>query len=47
MTDEADIRTLLQAYENAIRSKDADAVVACYAQDAIGYDLAPPLAIDF
>ena len=44
--DETAIRALLRTYENGIRNKDADTVVACYAPDVTGYDLAPPLAFD-
>jgi ketosteroid isomerase-like protein len=40
-----EIRALLDWYVMAIRDRDAGAVIACYAADAVGYDLAPPLAI--
>lgn len=43
--DERAIRALLDRYEAAIRDKDANAVVGCYADDIVAYDLAPPLAI--
>jgi ketosteroid isomerase-like protein len=45
MSDEADVRDLLDRYARAISDKDAAAVVACYTPDVIAYDLAPPLAI--
>ena len=41
--DEADIRALLVTIEKAHSNKDAAAIVAPYAQDAIVCDLAPPL----
>jgi ketosteroid isomerase-like protein len=37
------IEAILNRYEEAIRRRDADAVVADYAPDAVGFDLAPPL----
>jgi ketosteroid isomerase-like protein len=43
---EAAIGAPLQAYTDAIRSKDARATVALYTRDAIAYDLAPPLSLD-
>jgi ketosteroid isomerase-like protein len=42
--DEADIRALIETFDKAFRNKDATAIVAPYAQDAVVYDLAPPLA---
>jgi len=41
--DEADIRALVETFDKAFRNKDAAAIVAPYAQDAVVYDLAPPL----
>ncbi|MEP9361073.1 nuclear transport factor 2 family protein [Sphingomonas sp. KR3-1] len=41
MTDTPD--AIFTRYEDAIRRRDADAIVADYLPDAIGYDLAPPL----
>lgn len=41
--DEADIRALVETIDKAHHSKDAAAVVAPYAQDAVVCDLAPPL----
>lgn len=43
MSDIQDIRDLLDRYEAAVLARDADAALADYADDAIGYDLAPPL----
>jgi ketosteroid isomerase-like protein len=40
---EAPIRELIDAKAQALRSKDADAVVACYAPDNVMFTLAPPL----
>jgi len=45
MTELAAISTLLRRYEAAIYAKDAQATVACYSDDVVAYDLAPPLAI--
>ncbi len=42
--DEAEIRALLESIHKAHHDKDAAAVVAPYAQDAIVCDLAPPLS---
>jgi ketosteroid isomerase-like protein len=41
--DEADIRALVETIDKAHHSKDAAAIVAPYAQDAVVCDLAPPL----
>ena len=41
--DEADIRALVERIDKAHHSKDAAAIVAPYAQDAVVCDLAPPL----
>ncbi len=41
--DEADIRVLVETIDKAHHSKDAAAIVAPYAQDAVVCDLAPPL----
>jgi ketosteroid isomerase-like protein len=41
--DEADIRALVERIDKAHHSKDATAIVAPYAQDAVVCDLAPPL----
>jgi len=43
MSDHDDIQAILTRYEDAIRDRDADAIVADYVDGAIGYDLAPPL----
>jgi ketosteroid isomerase-like protein len=43
--DAEQIGHLLDAYAAAIRAKDAPATVACYARDAVAFDLAPPLRI--
>jgi len=42
--EEADIRALLETIEKAHHNKDAAAIVAPYAQDAVVCDLAPPLS---
>jgi ketosteroid isomerase-like protein len=44
MTDEEQIRELMGRYEAAIERKDAAGVVACHADGAVSYELAPPLA---
>ena len=41
--DEADIRALVETIDKAHHSRDAAAIVAPYAQDAVVWDLAPPL----
>jgi len=41
--DEADIWALVETIDKAHHSKDAAAIVAPYAQDAVVCDLAPPL----
>lgn len=41
--DEAEIRTLIGDWTNALRGKDADGVVAHYAADNSMFVLAPPL----
>jgi ketosteroid isomerase-like protein len=43
MADEVEIRQLLERYEQAFRGKDARAAIACYADDVVAYNLAPPL----
>ena len=40
---EAQIRALLNEWANALRSKDAAAVMSHYAADLVQFDLAPPL----
>lgn len=42
--DEAEIRALVEAIERAHHNKDAAAIVAPYAQEAVVCDLAPPLS---
>ena len=44
--DAAQIRAVLEELTAAIRHKDAKAAVALYADDAVAYDLAPPLCIE-
>jgi ketosteroid isomerase-like protein len=41
--DEADIRALIESVDQAHHDKDAPAIVAPYAPDAVVFDLAPPL----
>ncbi len=43
MFDDEQLEAILTRYEQAVLRRDAEAVVADYAPDAIGYDLAPPL----
>ena len=43
MSEQAQIEAILDRYEQAVIDRDADAVLADYTPDAIGYDLAPPL----
>jgi ketosteroid isomerase-like protein len=40
------VQEVLERFATALRSKDAAAAVAVYADDAVDYDLAPPLRID-
>jgi PhnB protein len=42
-TFEAEIRTVIEAQVQAIRDKNAKAVVSLYAPDSVIFDLAPPL----
>lgn len=44
MKDEDTIRAVFDALEHAHAGKDARALQACYAPDALIYNLAPPLA---
>ena len=44
-TDERQIAELLGALTDAIRSKNARAVIALYTDDVTAYDLPPPLRI--
>lgn len=41
--DEADIRSLLTEFSTALRNKDAAGAIALLAEDAVTFDLAPPL----
>lgn len=45
--DEADIRALIETVDQAHHDKDARAIVAQYARDAVVFDLAPPLLSQF
>jgi uncharacterized protein (TIGR02246 family) len=40
---ELQIRTLIDGMANAIRTKDVNALMACYAPDVVAFDLLPPL----
>src|SRR5215470_10246957 len=42
-TDEAQIRTLIDAWASALRNKDADGVLSHYAPSLVHFSLAPPL----
>lgn len=44
MSEEAEIRALIEERANAIRNKDAIAAVVFYSDDVVNFDLAPPLA---
>ena len=44
--DEARIREVIEDWSNALRTKDADAVVAHHAPDIVQFSLAPPLRSD-
>ena len=44
-TDVAQIRALLDEFTRAIRNKDAAGAIATLAEDAVAFDLAPPLRI--
>jgi ketosteroid isomerase-like protein len=44
--DEIQITELLDTFAAALRAKDARAAMACYAQDVVAYDLAPPLRVE-
>ena len=44
MTDEAEIRRILDDWRAALHAKDAEALAAHAAQDILSFDLAPPLA---
>jgi ketosteroid isomerase-like protein len=44
--DVARIRAVLDQLTTAIRNRDAAAAVAVYDEDAVAYDLAPPLSIE-
>ena len=41
--DSAQIRTAIDRYLEAVRSKDLHRVMSCYARDIVAFDLAPPL----
>ncbi len=44
MTAEADIRTLITRWIDAIRACDLDGVTAAHAQDIVMFDVPPPYA---
>ena len=44
MQNDQDVQALLERYQQAINRKDAAATVACYSDDVVAYDLAPPLS---
>jgi len=44
--DVARIEAVLDEFANALRKRDAAAAVAVYTDDAVAYDLAPPLRIE-
>ena len=42
-SSEAQVRSVVEAWAKAMRAKDADGVVAHWADDLVQFDLAPPL----
>jgi ketosteroid isomerase-like protein len=44
MSDDTGIRKVIEDRATAIRNRDADAAVRYYSEDAVNFDLAPPLA---
>jgi len=42
---EAQVRSMVDAWAQAIRAKDAAGVAACQAKDFVQFDLAPPLQV--
>jgi ketosteroid isomerase-like protein len=42
-SDEDQIREAIEAYMNAVRNKDIDAIAACYAADVVAFDIPPPI----
>ena len=44
-SSEAQVRSVVEAWAKAMRAKDADGVVAHWADDLVQFDLAPPLRI--
>jgi ketosteroid isomerase-like protein len=42
-TDEALIRRRVEEWAEAIRAKDVDKVISCYAPEIVSFNLAPPL----
>ncbi len=45
-SDREEIRVLLETTQKALHDKDALAATACYARDAVIFDLSPPLVSD-
>ena len=43
MSEEQQIRSLMNEWLHALRNKDVDKLVSVYAEDAVFYDIAPPL----
>jgi PhnB protein len=42
---EAEVRAMIASWAQAIRSRNADGVVACRADDLVQFDFAPPLRV--
>lgn len=43
--DEARIRELMDHWTDAVNRKDIDAVMACYTDDVVAFDMIPPLQL--
>lgn len=43
---QSEIATVVEAWAEGIRQKDVDAVAECFAEDSVGFYLAPPLKAD-
>lgn len=41
--DEGQIRQLIEDWAKALRARDVDGVMSCYAPDIVTFDIAPPL----
>ena len=41
--DEAEIKSVIESYVEALRAKDLDGIVSIYAPDLVAFDIVPPL----